>query len=150
MLGDGHVRQSDGLEAYPCSWYVLTPPPPSQKHNTPPPNPLVDSLAASAKREGGVAPARRTRLGCVLRVESPLSAHGSGAPSSGAAEAWVDMCDPAMLPPPLAVVALLVGGEVWGVKTLQERRKEGGGAPSLQILGLSSPRLVVGHPVPHQ
>ena len=38
---------------------------PSHMHNTQPHNLLVDSLAPSAKREGGVAPARRTRLGCV-------------------------------------------------------------------------------------
>jgi len=103
--GDGYIYRGDGLEAYPCSWYVPTPPP-SHTHNTQPHNPLVDSLAASAKREGGGlrllvghAPARRTRLGCGLRVESPLSAHGSGAPSSGAAEPWGIYATPRCCPP---------------------------------------------------
>ena len=104
-------------------------PPPLHTHTTH--NPLVDSLAASAKKEGGVAPARRTHLGCVLRVESPLSAHGSGASSSEAAKPWVELCDPAVLHPPLALVALLVGGEVWGYNTLQERGKEGEGCALL-------------------
>ena len=44
---------------------TYSPHPPSHMHNTQPHNLLVDSLAPSAKREGGVAPARRTRLGCV-------------------------------------------------------------------------------------
>ena len=53
------------LKLTPAPGTYSHPPPPPHMHNTQPHNTLVDSLAPSAKREGGVAPARRTRLGCV-------------------------------------------------------------------------------------